>query len=136
MTRRDATRGGRAAGFTLLEVLVALSILAISLGVLVPVFSGTLDRQIILADQKTASALARSKLATVGSEIPLVDGKTDGRFDNGFTWHVEIAPYQFQYTSPLVVPKLVTLTVRWPAKHGMRALSVKTIRLLGRNANG
>lgn len=123
-------RGGEA-GFTLLEVLVALAVLAISLGVLIPVFSGTLDRQGALADQKTAAMLAESKLATVGSEIPLVDGATDGKFDNGFTWHAEVAPYQFQYTSRFVTPKLVTLTVHWPAKNGPRVLTVKTIRLVG-----
>ena len=133
MTERAALHPNAQAGFTLLEVLVALAILAISLGVLVPVFSDTLDRQLAMADQKTASALARSKLATVGSEVPLIDGTSDGRFDNGFKWHVEIAPYPFQYASPLVVPKLVSLTVQWPSKHGVRALTVKTIRLLGRN---
>jgi general secretion pathway protein I len=114
-----------------LEVLVALAILAISLGVLIPVFSGTLDRQGALADQKTAAMLAQSKLDTVGSEVPLSDGATDGTFSNGFTWHVEVAPYQFQYTSRFVTPKLVTLTVKWPAKNGPRSLTVKTIRLVG-----
>jgi general secretion pathway protein I len=119
-------------GFTLLEVLVALSVLAISLGVLVPVFSGTLERQAALADQKTATALAESKLAAVGSEIPLTDGATDGKFDNGFTWHIEVGPYPFEYTSPLVIPKQVTLTVSWPARHGQKAFTIKTIRLVGR----
>ncbi len=108
-----------------------MAILAISLGVLIPVFSGTLDRQGALADQKTAAMLLQSKLATVGSEIPLIDGATDGQFSNGFSWHVEVAPYQFQYTSRFVTPKLVTLTVRWPAKNGPGALTVKTIRLVG-----
>jgi len=119
------------AGFTLLEVLVAFAILAISLGVLIPVFSGTLGRQAALADQKTATMLAQSKLDTVGSEIPLTDGASDGAFSNGFTWHVEVAPYKFEYTSRFVMPKLVTLTVRWPAKNGPRSLTLKTIRLVG-----
>jgi len=121
----------RQAGFTLLEVLVALAILAISLGVLIPVFSGTLDRQAALADQKTAAMLAQSKLDTVGNEILLTDGASEGTFSNGFTWHVEVAPYKFEYTSRFVTPKLVTLTVKWPAKNGPRFLTLKTIRLVG-----
>jgi len=125
-----ATRQSQA-GFTLLEVLVALAILAISLGVLIPVFSGTLDRNAALADQKAATMLAQSKLDTVGSGIPLTDGATDGTFSNGFVWHIEVAPYTFPYTSRLVTPKLVTLTVKWPAKAGLRSLTVKTIRLVG-----
>jgi general secretion pathway protein I len=121
----------RESGFTLLEVLVALAILAISLGVLIPVFAGTLDREAALADQKTAAMLAQSKLDTVGSEIPLADGVSDGTFSNGFSWHIEIAPYKFEYTSRLVTPMLVTLTVKWPAKNGSRSLTLKTIRLIG-----
>lgn len=115
----------------MLEVLVALAILAISLGVLIPVFSGTLDRQAVTADQRTAAMLARSKLDAVGSEIPLTDGATDGKFTNGFSWHVEVASYPFQYASPFVTPKRVTLTVRWPAKNGPRSLTMTTIRLVG-----
>ncbi len=120
-------------GFTLLETLVALAILAISLGVLFPVFSASVQRQTDLADQKTATLLAQSKLDAVGSEIPLLDGISDGQFPNGFTWHVEIAPYAFDRSSAFVSPKLVTLTVHWPAKASPGTLVVKTIRLVGRD---
>jgi len=118
-------------GFTLLEVLVALAVLSISLGILLPVFSDTLQRQTAVADRRTANMLAQSKLDEIGSEIKLRDGASDGTFANGFTWHLEIVPYDFDRTSVLVTPKLVTLTVRWPAKNGPGVLTVRTIKLAG-----
>ena len=47
-------------GFTLLVVLVALSILAITLAVLLPVFSSVAESRNRLEDERTAIALARS----------------------------------------------------------------------------
>lgn len=116
----------------MLEVLVALAVLAISFGVLLPVFSGTLGYRAALADQQTANMLAQSKLAEIGSTIPLIDGKTEGKFANGFTWHVEIAPYQSDRTSTFVFPKLVTLNIGWSANSGPREYVIKTMRLVGR----
>jgi general secretion pathway protein I len=118
-------------GFTLLEVLVALAVLSISLGALLPVFSSTLRNEDALSDQTTAILLAQSKLDALGTEIPIVDGKSQGRFDNGFTWRLEIGPYPFDRTSALVTPKMATLTVAWPARTGVRSLSISTIRLVG-----
>jgi hypothetical protein len=108
-----------------------LAVLSISLGALIPVFSGTLRNEDALSDQTTAILLAQSKLDSLGFEIPLIDGKREGRFDNGFHWRLEITPYSFDYASALVTPKQATLTIEWPARTGTRSLSISTIRLVG-----
>ena len=130
--KRSDSRGRREAGFTLLEVLVAFAVLTISLGVLLRVFSGSVDRQNIVQDQKTALSLAESKLAALGSEIPLVDGTYDGVFDNGFGWSVEIAPYPESDSTTALSAKQATLTVRWPRAKGPYAFTLQTLRAIRR----
>ncbi|HEY2034722.1 MAG TPA: type II secretion system protein [Rhizomicrobium sp.] len=80
-------------GFTLIEVLVALAILAVSLAVVFQIISSALDRARKDRDEATASALVQSLLARVGSEIPLREGERDGVYSNGFRWDVRIARY-------------------------------------------
>ena len=65
------------AGFTLIEVLVALAILAIALGFAFRPLSGGFDR--LDRDQKSADALllAQSTLARVGHDIALEDLQHD-----------------------------------------------------------
>jgi general secretion pathway protein I len=95
MTRRQAyPKAFAQAGFSLLEVLVAFSILALSLGVLMQIFSGAM-RNAVLSDQYSqATLLAQSKLSSVGSEEPLRDGETQGSFENGMRWRVTVTPYE------------------------------------------
>ena len=80
-------------GFTLIEVLVALAILAVSLAVLLQIFSSSLDRVREDRNESVASALVQSLLARVGAEIPLREGEKHGTYSNGFRWTVQIAPY-------------------------------------------
>lgn len=87
-------------GFSLLEVLVAFVILALSLGVLMRVFSGGINNIAVSERYTHAVLLAESKLAAVGSEFPLVEGETSGESTDSATgestrtyhWHLRISP--------------------------------------------
>jgi general secretion pathway protein I len=79
-------------GFTLLEVLVAFTLLAAALGALLQVFSTGLRTTTAAHDYATAAALAQSKLAAMGVAEPIVLGRRAGRFANGFDWSVEARP--------------------------------------------
>jgi general secretion pathway protein I len=83
MFRRDPA-------FTLIEVLVALFVTAITAVSLLDTFAGGLRAGDSSRQRTYAMLLAQSKLATVGSEIPLVPGESRGRFDDRFGWQVVI----------------------------------------------
>lgn len=83
----------RERGFTLIEMLVALTILSVSLAVILEVISSTMDRVRLQREDSAATLLAQSLLARVGSDIPLREGKRDGVYSNGYRWHLRIAPF-------------------------------------------
>jgi len=99
--RRRPTLGDRsrtdrrgAGGFTLLEVLVAFTILAMMLTVLLRIFSDGFRGMSAAEAHATAALHAQAALAGVGSEIPLAVGEWAGEYGDGFRWEVSIEPYQ------------------------------------------
>jgi general secretion pathway protein I len=122
------------AGFSLLEVLVAFSVLALSLGVLLQIFS-TAMRGVDLAGQYSeAVLLAESRLASVGSAIPLEAGNYVGD-DAGYRWQVSLAPYadplsDANLTNPgAPEPLQVRVEVRWRDGERERSLALDSLRL-------
>lgn len=114
----------RVHGFTLLEVLVAFALLALSLTLLLGTLSGA-ARQVAEADQRTrAVLLAQSLMAGLGVEEPLQEGAREGRWENSaYRWTLQVAPYAEPRaaaataapTGALGGPRLleVQLQVRW-----------------------
>jgi general secretion pathway protein I len=90
---RERRRVRRDDGFTLVEVVVAIAILALMAGVIFRVNSDSI-RNIHRADALAdASALAQSLIAKVGTEIPLREGETRGRSGTGLRWRVQMKRY-------------------------------------------
>ena len=83
----------RQRGFSLLEILVAFTILALSLGVLMQIFSGSLRNADVTGDQAQAVALAQSLLASAGVEATLVPGESTGVLDDKFRWLLRVSPF-------------------------------------------
>ena len=81
---------GRRGGFTLIEVLVAFAVLAVSLGLSFEIFSTGL-KSVETAQARTKSLLhAQSMLATVGTGKELEEGTSDGEFDDGYGWRLSV----------------------------------------------
>lgn len=125
------------AGFTIVETLVALAILALSLAVLFEVISTGL-RQVARAERRAeAGLLVQSVLARVGTEIPLQARHVDGQLANGFRWRVHMEP--FGDVADLrewpVSAYRVSAEIDWDDAIQKRSVVLTTIRL-GPRASG
>ena len=80
-------------GFTLVEVLVALTILSTSFAVLLEVFSTSLNRVRESRAEINAVALAQSLLAEVGPVITAAPTDSRGVLGKGFTYRLHIERY-------------------------------------------
>mgnify|MGYP002623655090 FL=1 len=85
-----------AAGFTLLEVVVAFTILSVAMVALLQAFATGMQGLSAAKDSATALMHARSKLDEIGQTIFLESGETTGEFDDGFAWAVRIAHIPIQ----------------------------------------
>jgi len=83
----------RQAGFSLLEILVAFTLFAMAMGVLMQIFSRGVNGASVADHYARATMYAESRQANVGVELPLKEGVTSGKFDDGFAWEVMIRPY-------------------------------------------
>ncbi len=122
-----------ARGFTLVEMLVAFTILAVSLVALMQVF-GTGFRGLHASEAHARAVLqARSTLERVGTEVPLQPGEWAGTFDNGSRWTTRVRAYQpdgeAEQAVQTVVPYEVEVTVTWGND---RSIRLKTLRLAPR----
>ena len=119
-------------GYTLIEVLIAMMILAMALTVLMRLFSGGLRNIAISADYTYAVLLAEAQLAVAGSSEALVPGETYGN-DDKFRWTRTVEEYmaeEFAETEKLPVAALqVTVVVEWPNVGRTRQLNLSTIKL-------
>ena len=78
------------AGFTLLEIVVALAILGLSLTVLFGIFSQNVARTQLNETRAAERALASALLLTAEAGSPT---GSVGRTPSGFVWRVAFAPY-------------------------------------------
>ena len=117
-------------GMTLLEVLVALAILALGLAALFNSISlGT--RTASTADrERAATAAAQSLLAELGRSRPFTDGISDGAFPTGQSWHLDIEPLETPGAAPPVLQgHTVMLIVSWPEDGRSRSIALGTLML-------
>ncbi|MCK5140544.1 MAG: type II secretion system protein [Thermodesulfovibrionia bacterium] len=80
----------RSGGFTLIEVIVAITILSISLVMVMQLFSGGLRASRASCDYTRAVVHAKDKMEELSVE-PVQDS---GEFEDGFTWESDVQPYE------------------------------------------
>jgi general secretion pathway protein I len=123
------------AGFSLVEVLVALVITGLALAATAGVFRTGLLGHEAAAGADAALALAEEKIAAAGITEPLQSGRSAGLFGERFQWQVSIEPYQQKSSAdpdqPLPDLQLyrVAVTVAWRDGHRQRQMALDTLRL-------
>jgi len=75
-------------GFTLMEVIVSVALLAISFVMIMQLFSGGLRASRTSCDYSRAIVHAKDKM----EETMLSPQSTSGEFEDGFRWETEIEP--------------------------------------------
>lgn len=124
-------------GFSLLEILVAFSILAISLTIILKIFSSGLQTAYLAKNYSHAIAIAESLLAKTGVEEKLELGETHGQESEYFNWVVQITPIDLNMSSQIpdafkdrVVQ--IKVTVSW-GDHNPRSIHLTTVKLMPAN---
>ena len=129
----DSIVQNRIRGFTLLETLVALSVLAISLGVTYQVFSSAIRGTDLANDYAHASMYADSHLAEIGKKTHLLIGETEGVYNQRYRWHLKVQPLDARDANQIIGESVkryqVVLNVFWEGRHGPRSIRATTFRL-------
>jgi general secretion pathway protein I len=125
-------------GFSLLEILIAFSILAISLGILLKIFSAGINTAVVSEDYTAAVQIAESLMAKTGLESPLQAGENSGTENEKYEWQVLVTPYLFNpdnidemsITTTLFKVKVV---VNWDIeKTKRRQIELTTLKLVNK----
>jgi general secretion pathway protein I len=115
---KTPTQLNKQQGFSLLEILIAFSILALSLGILLKIFSAGVNTAEVAEDYTAAVQIAESLMAKTGLETPLQTGQDSGLENEKYNWLVEVSPFAFNpenvdtSTIPVVLFK-VKVVVSW-----------------------
>lgn len=124
----------RQAGFTLLEVLVALSILGIALTVILQIFSADLRNIKKAADYDEASARAAARLRSIVEyEMPDKPASWTENLQGGCTVAVSVDDYLQDRTDNLRVKMMqIELTIQWPDGKKTKSLTLRTLKTLNK----
>lgn len=131
-------RGRRAAsGFTLLEVMLAFVIFALSFAVVLEIMAGSMRSVRRASDDTQVALFAQSVIDLVGTEIPLEEGGFSGTGMDRFNWQMDIYLYaasdedlRTQELAELSGVELykVDLDIVWQAGRRDRSLRFSTVR--------
>lgn len=133
----------RQRGFSLIEVVIALAVFAVTVGVCMQIATAGLRQSRIAAEQTQAALLAQSLLDMHGVGERLEPGRSSGRLEGDYQWELDVTPYEvpLQTDSPLasgfsaVQLFRLDLTIRWPAGPNERSARFSTLRAMTPDPN-
>ncbi|MCZ6804303.1 MAG: prepilin-type N-terminal cleavage/methylation domain-containing protein [Proteobacteria bacterium] len=124
----------RQGGFSLIEVLVAFSIFALSLGVIFQIYS-TGARSTMLSDEYTrAIIIAQSKLASIGIEEMPDIGEYTGVENDKYQWITRVRVAEEDNidleTRFDIIKREIEVEVNWDSLGKTRSIKLNTIKLI------
>ena len=125
--RRQSQRG-----FTLLEILVATTLMGIAVVGLLSSLSTSMRNATHVTDADRAAQIARNKMSEllVDAGLPF-QGSLQGNFDDGSTWTAEIAPFEMppRVQPGAVILQRVSLVVSWHSGANLRQYPLEAYRM-------
>jgi general secretion pathway protein I len=128
----------RQCGFTLLEVLVALSILALSYGVILQILGTSASRAAVTSDYREALIVAESRLDFAVANLSAPAVEMAGTAQDRFHWQLAYAPapeFLIEGMPVRYTPVNITVRVSWDSGGKERTVALSTLRL-SRGAQG
>ena len=124
-----------AEGFTLLEIMVSLALLAIAIVVVIQLFSASLRSIAVSEGYLQAELKAAEKLREVlEDDKKLAEGSTSDVKDENYTVNIEVNPVKEDRTQDLDFDLMeVTLSMQWKDGAKQRNITLSTYKLLDKN---
>ena len=120
-------------GFTLLEILVALAILATAVTIIFQLFSAGLRNIAVSEDVVSAAVRAEAKMREVLSNEELTENSWTETTTDGYTFAVNITEALQEKTDSLPVQVLqVDLAITWTKNSKERSLRLKTYKTVNK----
>ena len=127
------------AGFTLLEVIVALTILGIAFATLFAGMSGSAQNTRRLEKSQDREILIRNLFAGLNLIQQFRPGDTAlGKFADGTRWRLEVTPFVSSAITQPTAGSLVRIEARfeWDGKSGIQKQTIETYRFVRNRAEG
>jgi general secretion pathway protein I len=121
-------------GFTLLEILVAFTLMAMIFGTIMQIISGSAKNAVKASNNTRIAMLAQSKMDELGLFEKLEEGTNSGDFDDNNSWELIIEPYDVPYEGNIsqefstVQLMDVTLTISSRQGNQEKVTEFKTLR--------
>ncbi|MBI3301511.1 MAG: prepilin-type N-terminal cleavage/methylation domain-containing protein [Deltaproteobacteria bacterium] len=143
---RLSTLDSSAQGFTLLEVMVALAILALGIVTVLELFAGSLRLGTKASRHTQAAIYAQNVMDRVFAQTTLKDGEDGGEFPGGYAWQARVQEIHPDENRSRLQPdrqsptdffhlKEIEIRVSWDEGTGQQALVLHSLRTLTEQPN-
>ena len=121
-----------ARGFSLIEVLVAFSITAVSLGLIFQIHAKGAGATVLAKEYAEALTIAESKLAAASAPDALRGFARQGRENDKYNWELRIQDYAPEGQVPDLQPAYtlhsVDVAVSWQSRGQLRRVDLQTLK--------